>query len=244
MYKFNPETKTSSMVAELPYSVSLGICGKRDSDSNTVYIIGGNTKGNNCLAFDMESLTSSVIKPLSFCPFPTTAVEFGCGATKKLFLYGEYFSIGRETLHEFNLRNMRMSPVGHEQYPRITEIGRSVGDGRFMYLIGGYHDLPSTAHFHLDGITQFDPVTLKCRFIPVKNFPVGKVEVCGDFKFSNYYRDAPDCVYVKGLNRIYFFGGAIIDVSVTARPTSVDDIFYIDLSSSSNPSTLPPTGNT
>ncbi len=82
-----------------------------------------------------------------------------------------------------------------------------------MYLIGGFRTTSSA--ITPVGMTQFDPRTMKSRFIPVTGFVVGG---------HSHYRVAPSCVFVKAGNKIYCFGGYTNDGS-----GNYDDIFYIDL---------------
>jgi hypothetical protein len=123
-----------------------------------------------------------------------------------------------DTLLKLNLETFTLTPVGDPNHPEITALPSSVYDGvRFIYFFGGY--LP-TSQFPTNGITQFDTLTLTSRFIPVKNFPVGEEK-------ARYFLTAPDCVYVKQLNRIYCFGGKV-NGGHAFFGKGLNDIFYID----------------
>jgi N-acetylneuraminic acid mutarotase len=66
VYKFDPVTRISSEMAQLPYDVRWGASIKQNNSSNTVYILGGREQGKELLSFDMKSLTFSRMTNLSF----------------------------------------------------------------------------------------------------------------------------------------------------------------------------------
>jgi hypothetical protein len=218
VYKFDPVTRQSSVMAQLPYDVSYGTTIKQNHSSNTVYILGGWRQGKELLSFDMKSLTVSSMTNLSFSTKPATSFSVG---NNKTFIYGgREDSGGNNTLFEMNLNTFAMTPVGNPNHPKITENPSSVSNGTFGYLIGGY--ISNNFSIPTGGIIQFDPKTRNSTFIPIRNFPVDGL---------SYYSTSPKCVYVKSSNRIYCFGGYIGNyVGRKYTYERQDSIFYIDLS--------------
>jgi hypothetical protein len=215
VYKFDTQTNTSEEVGSLPYKIPNVTSFEANDNSNLVYILGANRFSENVLlSYDLDTQIGSVVTTL---PFSTLSGSSAARLGNRAYIYGRVGAVvgGKETLLELNLDTFTMTPVGDSEYPKILGASRSVSDrNRFIYLIGGY--APNNSIFPTNGITQFDTVTLKSRFYPISNFPIKETE---------YYNHAPDCVYVKKLNRIYCFGG-------TVGRTGSDDIFYIDLMSS------------
>ena len=196
-------------MGSLPDNIVNGTSFKANHNSNLVYILGIKDEENVLLSYDLDTLISSVVRTFPFSRASSVRVR------NRAFIYGKRDAVGEETLLELNLDTFTMTPVGDSGYPKTGGYSRCVSDGnRFVYLIGDYET--NNSIFRTNGITQFDTVTLKSRFFQISNFPVKETE---------FYFAAPDCVYVKKLNRIYCFGGRVLG-------KYSDDIFYIDLMSS------------
>lgn len=121
-----------------------------------------------------------------------------------------------------DLSNHEMTFVGPATLPKIDEFPKSVTDGNFIYLLGGYSRFEG---YPTHGIVQFDPDTYNNKFLPVQNMEA-----------SISYRRSPGGVYIPSSKRIYYFGGEAYNTSTFLYKT-LDDIFYIDLTPVQPPTT-------
>lgn len=221
VYKFNPKLNSSEFITNLPFDIRYHNSIKYNATSNTVYIPGGYFQ-RQLLSFDMETTMLTNLTDLEFDLFNPTSVRIG----NKAFIF-DHSNIRNRQAFEFNLDTFEMLLVGRDTLPVFNWVPSSVWDESFVYVVGGYE----ANWYPYNGIIQFDPRTFDNRFIPVKNFPAFN---------TTCYHIAPTSVYVRNLNRIYFFGGQSFDSS-NNHVWTFDVIYYVNLNTIPSPTTTKPT---
>jgi len=216
IYKFDPESKTVSLVGHLESAKYDGVAMKYNESSNTVQILAlGRLQSpgypNKLECLNLTSLTS--------CGQTFLNINYGNENGVRALVANGYAYIFAQDSPSSGIEKLDLSTLESEltweDFPELFFPPSVVFDGKYGYIIGGHRDedigVPNS------GIFRYDPETEEHQFLPVANFPA-----TGSQLYSY-----PSAEYVEKLNRIYLFGGYVYFGNEGYR----DGIWYIDLNS-------------